>query len=455
MNYPNIDGFDAARAYEGAKKLLAEVGILVLNKKILVLAAKRLSIRDGRVYFAPDVVDDYVENKIRYKGEPEKVDDTAGSLDLYNSGVNCRYIDAETGEAHPFDTPSLIEHTKFIRQLGVEGRFHGGTPGYALDVHPEIQFLNTYYVDILYNPDPGSFSLCASARSMRYQIEMAEIMGQKQSFCVEPLSPMRLIGDSVDITVALCEPGMVAIVDPLPAIGVTAPMDWHAAWAQTMAENISACILLDMLGIRCFPTFRLFVPNMSTGMTYFSSPHALKGLLIRRKVKEFFGYTERNGELLLVTAKQPDQQAAAEKMAGCVAGAIHGFRYLEGAGNLDVDNLFCARQLMIDLEIRDFVRAMLSGTSFSAGIDIVQEVRDGIKAGGYLQSDLTLDNWRDFMWQPKLFDVGGTQATSIIGRAAKVSFKETAASYQYELGGNRREQVERLMARARQEFRIS
>lgn len=452
--YPNVDGFDASRAYEGAKKLLTDVGILVQNKKILDLAENRLSVRNGRVYIASDIVDDYVENKIRYKGEPEKADETGAVLDLYNSGVNCRYIDDETGVVHPFDTPSLIEHTKFIRQLGVEGRFHGGTPGYAMDVHPEIQFLNTYYVDILYNPDPGSFSLCASVRSMRYQIEMAEIMGQSQSFCVEPLSPMRLIGDSVDITVELYKPGMVAIIDPLPAIGVTTPMDWHAAWAQTMAENISGCILLDMLGIRCFPTFRLFVPNMSTGMTYFSSPNALKGLLIRRKVKEFFGYTERNGELLLVTAKQPDQQAAAEKMAGCVAGAIHGFKYLEGAGNLDVDNLFSARQLMIDLEIRDFVRSMLSDIPFSTDLDIVQEVREGVKAGSYLQSDLTLDNWKDFMWQPKLFDVGGTQATSVIERAAKVSFKETAAKYQYELGGDKREQVERLMARARQEFCI-
>lgn len=108
------------------------------------------------------------------------------------------------------------------------------------------------------------------------------------------------------------------------------------------------------------PRFRLFVPNMSTAMCYHSSPLHIAILLAQRKIYEFSGMETSFGELLMVTSKVPDQQAAMEKIAGCLLGRTYGFTTLEGAGGLWMDEIFSPQQLILDIEIMWKLSAQIS-----------------------------------------------------------------------------------------------
>jgi len=445
----DLSCFDVDRVWTDAKKLLGSVGLNVDNPRLLSAADKSLVVDGSRVKIPAPVCDDMLA-LLRSRSCSLPEDKTV--VDIFNNGVHFRYLDPETDEEKPWTVSSLTEHFKFILQLGVEGVFRGGLPGYPLDVSGPLQFLYSYYLNCLYNPHPGSQGLCADIRPSEYCIDIADLMGETHGFCVEPISPMNLTGGSIDVALRLYRPGMWVGVDPMPVMGVTAPLDWHAAWAQSVAENVGACILFKACGIDdCGPSFRLFLPNFANGLAYFASPLHLAGLLTRRKVRVFFGMTVDSGELMLASSHRPDQQAAAEKMAGCLAGAMHGIKYLEGAGALNIDVVFSARQLMIDLEIRDFVRSMAVSVD-TASVDAVSEVLSGIKAGSFLSSDLTLSEYGSYGWKPKLFEIGMPSAASLWQRAGSAHVHERAASYQYELKDERREELERIMARARAEL---
>ncbi len=448
-SFVDLSCFDVDRVWADAKKLLGTVGLHVDHPRLLSSAEKSLVLDGSRVKI-PETVCDEMLASLRSRSSISFEDKTV--VDIFNNGVHFRYLDPQTDEEKPWTVSALTEHFKFILQLGVEGTFRGGLPGYPVDVSGPLQFLTSYYLNCLYNPHPGSQGLCADLRPAEYCIEISELMGEKHGFCVEPISPMNLTGGSVDVALQLYRPGMWVGVDPMPVMGVTAPLDWHAAWAQSVAENIGACILFKACGIDdCGPSFRLFLPNFANGLAYFASPLHLAGLLTRRKVREFFGMTVDSGELMLASSHRPDQQAAAEKMAGCLAGALHGIKYLEGAGALNIDVVFSARQLMIDLEIRDFVRSMAVSVEPGA-VDAVSEVLNGIQSGSFLDSDLTLSQYGSYFWKPKLFEIGMPSAASLWERAQSAHVKERADSYAYELQDERREELKRIMARARAEL---
>lgn len=447
--FPDITKFDVQRVWDDAKKLLAQVGMHVGNPTVLRHASGRYRVEDGRV-FMPEEACEALARHLRSFSKPAELQ--TPRLDIYPGGVHFRYVDPESGEEKPWTFEALHQHTRFLRRLAVEGRLDGGVPGYPMDVAPELQLLSAYYLRCLYFERPGSQGLSGGRRAVRYAREIAEAMGEQHSFWLEPISPMSLHGDSVDECVQFYEPGMFIGVDPMPVMGSTAPLDWHAGWSQSVAENVGTCLLVQACGMTDFwPTFRLFLPNFATGVAYFNSPLHLTGLLTRREVHRFFGMEFAGGELLLVPSHKPDQQAAAEKAFAMAAGAMLGFTNLEGAGALNLDVIFSARQLMIDLEIRDMVRAMFAEVS-EPRVDTLAEVREGVRAGSFFETDLTLDDHGAYFWRPRLFELGQPSASSVLERAGSAHVRERAAEPIWELGGEKREELERIMARARAEL---
>ena len=172
-------------------------------------------------------------------------------------------------------------------------------------------------------------------------------------------------------------------------------------------------------------------------------------------MRELFGLATTGAELMLVTSKAPDQQAAMEKMAGAVLGRAHAFAQLGGAGGLWLDEIFSPQQLLIDIEIKHFVEGIAADFD-EPPQDIVAVMAEGVRAGGFLAADLTLDRFRAFVWESQLFDLGpraswhGNHQT-LLDKAAGIAAEE-AAAYTYELTGDRRQGLDAIMARARKEF---
>jgi trimethylamine:corrinoid methyltransferase-like protein len=320
-----------------------------------------------------------------------------------------------------------------------------------------LQFIQTSWVNCVYNPEAGPLGLVLSGFQMKYFLEIADVMGFVQSIATEMISPLRFMGQSVDLAVEFYGQGLNVWIDPMPIIGVTAPADWHMAWSQSIAENLGSYAIFRSCGMDRLhsPTFRLFLPNQATTGAYFSSPRHVMALLTRRVVREFFNLQTAGEEFLLIASKAPDAQAAMEKTAGALLGRLFGFAGLEGAGGLWLDEIFSPQQLVIDIEIKSFVNSVgadLSGVE----ADVVEVVRAGVRQGSFLASDMTLDRFAEFTWPAGLSDLRPRAAwdgdhQTLLRKAAAFA-EEKAREYTYELTDSRREQLDRILERARNEL---
>jgi trimethylamine:corrinoid methyltransferase-like protein len=168
-----------------------------------------------------------------------------------------------------------------------------------------------------------------------------------------------------------------------------------------------------------------------------------------------FGLPTDGGEVMLVASKTPDAQAAMEKSACCALAKAHGFKHLEGAGMLWIDEVFSPQQLMIDIEIARFVSATDIAIAPASG-DITAEIRAGLDAGSFLGSELMLERFREFAWDAELSDLGprGSWAgdhTTLLAHATELA-RAKADAYPYELSDHRREAIDALIARVMSEF---
>ena len=455
MRSIELDQFDVGRVWEDALKILREVGLQVTNERIAPMVAQGLKIKGDRIRFPEEVVLRYADEiRARFGSESP---DLPERVSIFSSSLNTHWLDPADGCVKPHDTQTVIRHTRLIRQLAEEGLSGGRAAGVPQNVPAEMQFLMTHYIDCVYSRRPGGWGIIQSEAMMHYFLEMAEVMELPKSIGTEMISPLRFMGQSVDLALQYHDRGMMVGIDPMPILGVTAPADWHMAWAQSVAENVGSYALFRECGVEQIgcPSFRLFLSNPAAAMTYFSAPQHITALLTRRRVRQFFGLPTLSAELMLVTSKVPDPQAAMEKMAGCLLGRIFDFPYLEGAGGLWLDEIFSPQQLLIDVEIKHFVegiRADFGGTPQ----DIVAVMEEGVRAGGFLAADLSLDRFREFAWESRLFDLRPRAAwngtpQSLLARAARIA-EEKIDAYEYELSGDRRRALDEIVARAEREF---
>ena len=447
---------DVPRVYEDALAVLERIGLKVANETARRKLAGKLPIDDGWARFPRDVVERYVE-ELRRRGGEHKPAGRAERVRPCASNLHFRYVDPVTGRDMPYDTPTLVRHTKLLSQLQMDGRVVGAVPGYPCDVPPAMQLLTNTYLGCVHNPQPHINYVLQDVRQVKYLLQICETFEKPLGVLTELISPMKFVGDSVDMAFDhIPDPEHTFIaIGPMPILGVTAPADWHLAYVQCVAENLGSYVILREAGFSnvTFPPMRLFVPNMRTGMLYFTSPKHLAVLLTRRKVLDFFGGGTDSHEMWLVTSKRPDAQAAAEKTLGALWGLLAGFPVLEGAGALWLDEMFSPAQLMIDLEIADYVNAV-PGRPEPFEADPVETIRQGVEDGGFLNADRTLDRFLGFTWRPGLFDLqvrAGWDEPDIC-RRANAAAEAVIAMHSYERTDGKREQLERIMARARAEF---
>ncbi|MHC4591687.1 MAG: trimethylamine methyltransferase family protein [Planctomycetota bacterium] len=453
MQWPDVTAFDVESVWENACRILEGAGLVVLNPSIRERLAGMLPCEGGRIRLPRGLMRRCL-GEIRDRSGAEPSPSPGTPITIGNSDLNVSYLDPRTDENRPYETATVVQHAKLAFQLTEEGLLAGGVTGVPQDVPPRLQFVAGAYLDAVYNPRPSSHTLALDPEQFSFLLEIADLFGLPHVLCTEMISPLRFAGGSVDIAFEWLDRGheIMVGVDPMPMLGVTAPADWHMGWAQSVAENLGSYIIFREAGFErvALPSFRLFVPNMRVGTIYFSSPKHLTALLTRRKVREFFGLATSSAELMLVTAKRADAQAAAEKMAGAMLGKLYGFAHLEGAGGLWLDEIFSPVQLIIDLEIRNYVNSLDPQLAGSAE-DVLEVMERGLTGGGFLDDPLTLDAFEDYIWRPGLFDLsprGGWTGPSVHERARDIA-EARAAQYSYELTDERREELERIMVRAR------
>ncbi len=451
---PLLTDEQAERIHGLAKQILAETGMEVLDPAYRErLERAGLRSKGERVTFDPAVVDAFVEEFRRSQGQaPAGGQPDDRRLTLSVSSYSLFVHDLESGAVVPYTSESLIEMTKLVDTLAGEG-VTGSPPGIPTEVHPHLQPLAQYRIAALYSRQGASPVDPTSAKTARYLFEMADVMGAPiDGLPVYIPTPLRLGGESLDVVMSCLDRLEHIWVSSMPSTGTSAPVHPFGALALAAAEVIGGAIAVHLLSGK--PTgfgIGIFPADLREGSMVFGSPENMLYQMLSADFNRYYAAHSWMGpDNIHVMAKLPDCQSAAEKAAIMALGASLGTRHFSCAGTLSLDEIFSAEQLLVDVEIRDWVQKSIAGVWLGeeAVADWPGEIAAGIQAG-FMGLDSTLDHYRTHTWYPKRFTRGAIGPWLKAGQPQlsarlRAEVKRRIAGYNFEPAPGVRAEIERI-----------
>ena len=456
---PLITSLETARIHELAKRILAEIGIEILDPEHRErLQSAGLRLKEKRLCLEPGLVDEQVE-EMRHliapwqAREPQKAD---RRLTMSASSYSLFVQDIDSGKVVPYTSERLVDMTRLIDSLAESG-VGGAPPGIPLDVHPDLQPLAQYRIAAL-NARQGASPVDPTApHTARFLMEMAEVMGHPMhDLPVYIPTPLRLGGESLQVVMGCLDQLDHISVASMPASGLSAPVQPFGALALAAAEVIGGMIAVKVLtGKPVTCRVEIFPGNLREGSMVFGSPENMLFQMLCADVNRFYGWGADSGPgNYHVMAKTPDGQSAAEKAAIMMLGASLGANHFSSAGTLSLDEIFSAEQLLLDCEIRDWVETAIRGVSLGETDtpDWLEEIRRGVNAN-FMDLDSTLDHYQEQSWYPSRFLRGAigpwlAQGQPRLSDRLRREVKQRIAGHNFELEAGKRREIERIYAAA-------
>ena len=454
-----ITADESARIHALARRLLAEIGMEVCHAGMAErLRSAGFRFLGNRVLFEPAVVDEYVEDMRRWlsaRRAPAPAPDN-GRLTLHVSSYSLNVHDISTGRVVPYDTERLVEMCKFVDSLA-DDRVFGAPPGIPLDVHPDLQPIAQYRIAALYSRQGATPVDPTSAATVGYLLDMAEVMERPiHSLPVYIPTPLRLGGESLDVVLACLDRIEHISVSSMPSTGANAPLQPFGALALAAAEVLGGMIGMRVLtGKPVTCRAEIFPFDLRATAQVFGSPENLLFQMLCADFNRFYGWPVDSGpNNIHVMSKVPDAQSAADKAAIMSFGAFLGARHFGSAGTLSLDEIFSPEQLLVDVEIRDWVQRAIHGMPLGEddADDWLNEIRAGLQRG-FVGLDTTLDHYRRYTWYPRWFERGAIGTWDKAGQPRlserlQNEIRQRIAAHDFELDETRRREVERIYAAA-------
>jgi trimethylamine:corrinoid methyltransferase-like protein len=387
--------------HDGALSLLNQVGVAVDSYDLRMQLARHpgVSLREGRVCFRPELVEELLSRPKPRPWEPEQAEQVQLRVGCCASHI----VDPATDELRPLSWADLVEATRLVdamHTLGVSGH----APGFPQDVPHEMRALAEYLIGALYCRWGGTFTASCPLRAYDYYLRMNEVMGVRSSLPLYVVSPLRLSGESLAAILQLIDRVDCYSVSSMPVMGATAPILIPAAFMQALAEAFAGLSVLKLLrpDAQVSFDFMVFPMDMKHGSIVYGSPEMSLCEMFRLEMAAFYGLDSISTRSIRSMSKRPDLQAAMERTGSAVAGVLMGSRSFFGAGMLSVDEVFSPEMLVIDREIADYAARFARGIDCGSEAMSVESVLAGVTQGTFIGTEATLRHFRDTYWLPKL-----------------------------------------------------
>jgi trimethylamine--corrinoid protein Co-methyltransferase len=216
---------------------------------------------------------------------------------------------------------------------------------------------------------------------------------------LEPISPLRLPKDGLDIVREFARAGQPVSIGPMAMTSGTAPATLAATLAQENAEILAGVVITQ-----------LFAPG--TPITYGGIPHIMdprtsicsfgspeQGLMAVAMVQmaRYYGFPVYVN-VCLTDAKIPDSQAGVEKGTSLLLAVLAGADTFGHCGICGTDHAGSLVWLALDNEIIEYVKRITRGFEVDAGTiaaEIVNKVGPG---GNFLAEEHTVRHFRKELW---------------------------------------------------------
>lgn len=270
------------------------------------------------------------------------------------------------------------------------------------DVPHQISDVINYQDIYKYSTKPGGTYILTPV-SAKYILQLNHLMEKPSSYLLETISPLSYKKDTLEMALLFAENGGGLGVGPMAMGGATAPVTIAGTLTLENAEILASMFIVYVLTGK-FSGFSSPVHSldMKTMLCSFGSPNQALFAVAMAQMSQYYGFTAMTNAGL-TDALMPDFQAGIEKGITACFNYLAGCRSMGAMGIVGADQGVSLEQLVLDNEWISYYNYIVSGFEVSPdtiGLDAIEEA--GIK-GNFLDSDHTLDYWKESYLQSKIF----------------------------------------------------
>ena len=249
---------------------------------------------------------------------------------------------------------------------------------------------------------------------------------------LEPVSPLQLPKDGIDIVKEFVRAGQPVSIGPMAMSSATAPATLAGTLAQENAEILAGVVVTQLLAPGTAITYG-GIPHIMdprTGICSFGSPEQGLMALAMTQLAHSYGFPAYVN-VGLTDAKVPDAQAGIEKAGSMLLGVLAGADTFGHCGICGTDHAGSLLWLAFDNELMNYVKRIARGfdvNSDTLATDIVQSVGP---AGNFLAKPHTTEHFRrelwlvDQVWTRQGFDAWQSKGCSSFGERLTEYVKNT------------------------------
>jgi len=302
------------------------------------------------------------------------------------------------------------------------------------DVGPDFTDVHSFYLLYKYSKKRGG-TYILTPESANSILDMADIMGCKESYLFETISPFKLRKETLEMALIFADRGHGLGLAPMILGGSTAPLTL-AGTVLSFNTEVLACLFSIYALTGAMPAWYCHGSHMvdpSSLLCSFGSPgQALIGIATAQ-LAGFYGIPGGSNSAL-TDALLPDFQGGFEKGANAIFSCLAGTVGIGCQGIAGADQGFSFEQLVLDNEWIDSYNYIVSGFEVTEET-MAHELIESLGIGGvFMAEEHTVAHLRDSWWPSRLFsrqsfDVWKAQGGRDLIDRAHVLVEESTEGY--------------------------
>ncbi len=330
-----------------------------------------------------------------------------GDLVLMSSPGQYAWIDLQTGDRRPAtlqDTRDAIRLGDALGNITVVGAM----------AQPET--ISEVYRDVVLTAElvkgTGKPTRCwvHNGATARYILEIYRAIAGGEAALrarpmveafLEPISPLQLPKDGLDIVREFVQAGQPVSIGPMAMTAGTAPGTLAGTLAQENAEILAGIVITQLLAPGT-PIMYGGIPHIMdprTGICSFGSPEQGVMAAAMVQIAHSYGFPVYIN-VGLTDAKLLDAQAGAEKAATLLLGVLAGADTFGHCGICGTDHAGSLLWLACDDELMSYVKRIARGFTVDDDHLAADVVRAVGPAGNFLAEEHTVRHFREELWLP-------------------------------------------------------
>ena len=447
---------DLLTFHERVLHLVENTGMQVDHEGILARLSDfdGVTIRNGRVTFAADLVNKHVFN-IEYDMPPYFDED---DYLVISGNMNPTIKDTRAGQIREATVADLVRVTKLEDSYGVTGSASvtpTDVPKHLREIclHRTLWENSRFKGNDIFEHNPKS-----TLPSCQYIREMAQVLEKRFTVGLWVRSPWTFNRFELDIVYHYLDSDVPMWVGNFPLFGITTPIFIESGMAQAAAELFSGYTMLKLLrGSR--PVYLQVIDSIMGhpvdwrfAHPVFSSIEDTMKTVYQVSLNRFYSIP-LVGLTLHGAGKGVDFQQGFEKAVHTFVAALLGVRAFRNAGYLALDMVYSPEQLVCDCEMVRFLQQLVEHRRFDVERIMVDEIGKVEPGGSFIADELTLARFREEYRDPGFFDRSPvnhwlSHGSMTIEERAHEMVEQRIKDHEFELADGQQSKIDRIYDRA-------